>query len=409
MRAYQDLAEARPDPFIRYEYPRLLDVSRAAVAALLRVPADTVVFVSNATVGVNTILRNLVWAADGRDELLYFDTAYPACAKAVDFAVEASAGLAAAREIPLAYPLADAAVLAAFAAAVAASRAAGRRPRACLFDVVSSLPAVRFPFEALTAACRAHGVLSLVDGAQGVGLVDLDLATADPDFFVSNCHKWLHVPRGCAVLYVPRRRQALVRTTLATSHGFVGDSGGGGRPPRPNPLPPSAKSAFVANFEFVGTLDNAPYLCVADAIRWRAEVLGGEAAVREYTWGLARRGGARVAEMLGTEVMENREGTLGRCAMVNIGLPVWIGKREGGKPGDLVVSETEAAPLKEWLHETIIADHSTFIQVFLYRGRFWVRLSAQVYLDMDDFEFAGRVLQEMCPRLEKRVRETSKL
>jgi selenocysteine lyase/cysteine desulfurase len=39
----------------------MLDESRAAMAGMLRVPTDTVVFVSNTTVGVNTVLRNLQW------------------------------------------------------------------------------------------------------------------------------------------------------------------------------------------------------------------------------------------------------------------------------------------------------------------------------------------------------------
>jgi selenocysteine lyase/cysteine desulfurase len=54
----------------------LLDVSRAAVAKLLNAPVETVVYVPNATNGVNTVLRNLVWNPDGKDEILYFNTIY---------------------------------------------------------------------------------------------------------------------------------------------------------------------------------------------------------------------------------------------------------------------------------------------------------------------------------------------
>jgi selenocysteine lyase/cysteine desulfurase len=61
-----------PDPFIRYDYPKLLDESRAAIAKVLNAPLSTVVFVPNATTGVNTIIRNIVWDSDGKDEILYF-------------------------------------------------------------------------------------------------------------------------------------------------------------------------------------------------------------------------------------------------------------------------------------------------------------------------------------------------
>jgi hercynylcysteine S-oxide lyase len=370
------------------------------VAALLRAPVDTCVFVSNATVGVNTVLRNLAWAADGRDEILYFDTIYSGCAKSVDFIVDSYPDRVAARCIPLPYPLEDEEVLARFEAGVAASQAAGRRPRLALFDVVSSLPGVVFPTELIVQSCRRHEMLSLVDGAQGIGMVDIDLGRLDPDFFVSNCHKWLHVPRGCAVFYTPMRNQHLLPSTLATSHGYVPKSGS-----RFNPLPPSSKTTFVNNFEFVGTIDNAPYLCVADSIRWREEVLGGEKRVLEYTQGLAKAGGLRVAEILGTHVLENQSGTLGRCTMVNVALPLWVGTGPEGK----VLSTSEAPGVKQWMEETLIADHNTFIQLFIYQQRFWTRLSAQVYLDMSDFEFGGRVLESMCARAAKKALGMPKL
>ncbi|KAK3380683.1 pyridoxal phosphate-dependent transferase [Lasiosphaeria ovina] len=406
-RAFQDRAEAAPDPFIRFENPELIDESRAAVAELLGVSTDTVVFVANATTGVNTVLRNLVWAADGRDEILYFDTVYAACAKTIDYLVESGRGLIASRSIPLAYPVDDAAVVAAFHAAAAASRAQGKRPRVAVFDVVSSLPGVRFPFEAVTAACRDEGILSLIDGAQGIGLVSLThLAAVDPDFFVSNCHKWLFTPRGCAVFYVPQRNQALLRSTLPTSHGFV-PVPDGSTPARRVVFAPSAKSEFVNNFEFVGTLDNASYLCVKDAIRWRADVLGGEDRILAYTHALAKAGGQRVAEILGTEVLDNAAESLTRCAMVNVVLPLAVAGADEADEGlkqlldsgkVALVPEAEAADLGNWLQQTLIKDYKTFLPIYAYNGRLWSRLSAQVYLDLDDFEWAGQTLKAMCER-----------
>ncbi|KAK4449788.1 putative L-cysteine desulfhydrase [Podospora aff. communis PSN243] len=407
LRDYQDQAEARPDPFVRYKEKELLDESRAAVAKVLNAPVDTVVFLSNATLGVNTVLRNLSWADDNKDQVLYFDTIYGACAKTVDYIIETTFGHVSSRCIPLTYPCSDDDVLAAFTREVAASRAAGYRPKLCIFDVVSSLPGIRFPFEALTAACKEANILSCIDGAQGIGMVPLDLTAVDPDFFVSNCHKWLHVPRGCAVFYVPLRNQALIRSTLPTSHGFVPANACGNRI---NPLPPNGKSVFVNAFEFVGTLDNAPYLCVKDSIRWREEVLGGEKPIMEYQERLAREGGKKVAEFLGTKVLENEQGTLGRCAMVNVGLPIAVqgngtGLEQGkardadadGLPG--VVPRGDEGVVTNWIQKRLIEEYGTFVALFVYRGRWWARLSAQVYLGVEDFEWVGKPLKDLCERV----------
>lgn len=386
----------------------MLDECRAAVAGLLNAPPNTVVFVTNATVGVNTVLRNMTWNDDGKDEILYFNSIYGACGKTIDYIIDSNPGRVSSREILLAYPCEDAVIVDMFEKVVRDSHSAGKRARICVFDTVSSLPGVRFPFEQITRACKERGVLSLVDGAQGIGLIKLDLAAVDPDFFVTNCHKWLHVPRSCAVFYAPLRNQHLISSTLPTSHGYVPKSGA-----RFNPLPPpeEGKSAFVHNFEFVGTLDTSAYLCVKDAIAWRQGVLGGEDKIMEYTHWLAAEGGRKVAAILGTEIMENHSQTLTKCAMVNVGLPMWVrpavetdGKsRDFAPPTDHIVLPPEAAlNIGQWMMRVLVDEYKTFVALFIHRDRVWVRLSSQVYLGIEDFEWIGKVLLELCDRVAKK-------
>jgi len=71
-REHNDASEARPDVFIRYDYPKLLDKSREAIAKILNAPTSTLVYVPNATTGINTVVQNIVWNSDGKDEILYF-------------------------------------------------------------------------------------------------------------------------------------------------------------------------------------------------------------------------------------------------------------------------------------------------------------------------------------------------
>jgi selenocysteine lyase/cysteine desulfurase len=274
-----------------------LDESREALEDLVNAPRNTVVFVGNATEGVNTVFRNLQWNEDGKDVIIFFSTIYEACAKITDFVVDYfGTSRVVSKEIQLQYPLEDDEIIQRFRNAVAEVEAEGKRARICVFDVVSSKPGVVFPWEELCKVCEELGVLSLVDGAQGVGMVRLDLTKADPDFFTSNCHKWLFVPRGCAMFYVPKRNQHLIATTLATSHGYVPKTA-----QRGTPLPPKAKSPFVSNFEFTGTKDVSGYLAVKDAIAWRRDTCGGEERILAYLWDLNKRGTKHVAEKLETK------------------------------------------------------------------------------------------------------------
>ncbi|KAG5991346.1 hypothetical protein E4U54_003899, partial [Claviceps lovelessii] len=264
---------------------------------------------------------------------------------------------------------------------------------------------------AAVRACRELGVLSLVDGAQGVGMVRLDLAAADPDFFVSNCYKWLHVPRGSAVLYTPARNQPLLRTTLGTSHGYaprLPPDPDSSAPVPPSALPPSAKSPYVANFEFVGTRDNAPYFCVADAVAWRARVCGGEDAILDHLWALNKKGIRIVARALGTTFLDNASGTLTNCAMGNVALPVRIADTDGTDAADAadarmaVVAPEHKGRVFQWIVETLVADYKTFLSLFIMDRRYWVRLSSQIYLDEADYEAAGDILKDLCARVARR-------
>lgn len=400
----------------------------------------------NATTGVNTILRGLAssWSRDGLDEILYFGTIYGACDKTIAYVQDSTHGLVRGRRIELAYPVADAAIVRAFRDTVQqARRVHGKRPRVALFDTVSSTPGVRFPFEQLVAACRELGVLSLVDAAQGVGMLDLDLGRLDPDFLTTNCHKWLFVPRACAVLYVPLRNQRLVRSTLPTSHSYVPDrhEEGGlvrdassmfpgtsdhdeenemqGRSGEDGTVAMgSSDPSFADMFAYVGTSDSSPYLCVKDAIEWRERVLGGEDRIRAYCLQLARDGGDTVANILGTWVMQNEEGTLLRCSMVNVAIPVVVmapeaAKTRGGDkaaaPAPSIVGGDETLiPYKdaqrvwEWMTKVLVEEYQTFIPLYYHAARFWARLSAQVYLDLDDFQWAGKTLKELSDRVARK-------
>ncbi|KAI1383749.1 PLP-dependent transferase [Hypoxylon trugodes] len=381
LREYQDLAEAKPDQFIRYDTPDILNECREATAKLLNVPTETVVFVVNATTGVNTILRNIAWNDDCKDEIIYFKTIYGACGKTVDYIVDSGLGRVSARAIQIDYPQEDEEIVTTLKNTIEDCVKDGKRARICIFDIVSSLPAVRFPFEEVTKLCKEKGVLSLIDGAQGIGMIDLDLRALDPDFFVSNFHKWFYVPRSCALLYVPVRNQALIRSTIPTSHGYISNSG-----ERFNPLPKKNESPFVNNFQFVGSTDSAAYLCVKDAIEWREQVLGGEARILEYIHALAKDGGKKAAQVLGTEVLDNKSGTMSRCATTNVALPLEV---------------EEASQASDWMMETMMSEYGTFIPLFIHNGRPWARISAQVYLDIDDFEWAGRTLLELCTRVKR--------
>jgi len=150
----------------------------------------------------------------------------------------------------------------------------------------------------------------------------------------------------------------------------------------------------------MATIDTTPYVCIPAALAYR-EALGGEKAIRDYNTQLARAAGKRVAEIFGTEVLENSTGTLGNCCMTNVRLPLDPAVVEevaikGGIDKDDVVTV-----VRDWVLPMLLKESKTYLFVQYVEGAWWVRFSGQVYLELEDFEWAAQVLKEMCGRLEK--------
>ncbi|KAI9830607.1 MAG: hypothetical protein M1826_004633 [Phylliscum demangeonii] len=399
---FQRAAERRPDPFTRYAMPGLLQESREALAPLLHVPASEIVLVANATTGVNTVLRNLTYGPG--QAIVYFSTTYAACQHTIEYVAETTAGGARPVQIALDYPMSDDELVDRFRAVLRREAATERGGvKVALLDTVVSMPGVRMPFERLVAVCRDEGVLSLVDGAHGVGHLPLDLARLDADFFVSNCHKWLFVPRGCAVFHVPARNQALIRSSLPTSFGFAAARRAPAAPATKaivNPVPiASTKTPFVALFDYVGTIDYSPYLCIGAALRFRADVCGGEDAIRAYCFGLAREAGVVVAAILGTDVLPVSEEHA--TCFANVRLPLDVLGEDKDKDDD-DDRDLVGPGLAQHVMHALAHHHHTFLAVVYHAGACWARLSAQIYLERDDFVRGARALKAVCDGVNRR-------
>ncbi|KAH8601765.1 aminotransferase family protein-like protein [Bisporella sp. PMI_857] len=387
---FSDLAQERPDSFIVYDLPNFIDSSRAAIAPLLGAPIDDIVFVPNATTGINTVLRNLKY--EENDVVVHFSTIYSACEKTLASIAEITPLKC--HEIVLNYPVEDEDILNLFHDGVAKLRKEGKNVRLAMFDTVLTFPGARMPWEGLVQACKDLSILSLIDGAHGVGHIDLThLGDVSPDFFVSNCYKWLYVPRGCAVFYVPLRNQHLIRTSIPTSHGYE---------LLDRSVFPKGKSPFVHLFEFVATIDYTPYLCIPAALNFRDKVCGGEEAIRTYCSDLAERGGKIVSEILGTGTMDNRTKTITKCCFTNVQLPLKFSSKMAtakSMPSDQgCFAEEDAIKIQKWLTITAVKDFDTYLQFFFYNGAMWVRLSGQIYLELGDFEWVSLKLLELCNR-----------
>ena len=342
---WRDRMERQPTRFMGRELPPALRAAAGTLAAFMGAAARDTVFVENATVGCNAVLRSLRLAPG--DEVVVFDHGYGAVMKAVRYVTER----AGARMVEAIMPFPrtdDDAVVRALVAAI------GPRTRLAVLDHITSGSALVLPAAAMVAACHAAGVAVLIDGAHAPGNIDLDLPAIDADWYTGNCHKWLMAPKGCAFLWARADRQHDLHP-VTISHGY-GDG-------------------YLAEFDWTGTRDMSAYLAVGAALDFHAW-LGGP-ALRARNAALAAEAAGLLARRLGTETPS---GNRAEAAMALVRLPV---------SGD--VSPQRALKLRDAL-----LSRGTDAPIIAIGNTAWLRVSVQGYNDISDFEQLSKVVLQLC-------------
>ncbi|MBJ6759333.1 aminotransferase class V-fold PLP-dependent enzyme [Myxococcaceae bacterium JPH2] len=239
--------ESEPVRFLHREIEPLLDAARHALGAFLDADGDDLGFVTNATTGVNTVLRSLRF--EPGDELLTTDHEYNASRNALDFAASHWGARVVVATLP--WPVASKQEL-----VDAVLARVTPRTRLLLIDHVSSQTALIMPVPELVRALRERGVETLVDGAHAPGMLPLSLRSLGAGYYTGNCHKWLCAPKGAAFLHVRRDLQPGIKP-LVISHGHNAAR--------------TDRSQFRLDFDWTGTHDPSAFLCVPEALR----VMGG--------------------------------------------------------------------------------------------------------------------------------------
>src|SRR5882724_11507981 len=314
--AFRTEMERQPVQFLsRVTLQPRLRAAAGQLAAFLGAAADDLVFVDNATTGVNAVLRSLVLRAG--DEVLINDHTYPAVRNAVRF-VCARAG-ASIVEAKLPFP--------------------AESP-----DAIAA---------AVARVCRDAGVRVLIDAAHGPGMLDLDLPALQADWVSGNAHKWLFAPKGCALLWAAKEAQQELHPTVI-SHGF--------------------EQGFTNEFDWTGTRDPTAWLALPAALDFYRSM--GNGALRARNHALAVAAGEMLAKRWGT--MTGAPAAMAG-AMAVVRLP-------GRSPATL--------PAAQAVHDRLWQKYHIEVPVMSIGQALWVRVSAQIYNDLEDYEKLAAALAE---------------
>jgi isopenicillin-N epimerase len=350
--AWQRELEAEPVEFLGRRLPDLLREARRSLAAYVNADANDLVYVPNATFGVNIIARSLKLGPG--DEILGTDHEYGACDRTWRFLCARNGSTYRQAAMPLPMTTHEEFVER-FMAQVS------RATRVIFISAITSPTALTFPVAEICRRARELGIITLIDGAHVPGQIPLDIKALGADFFTGNLHKWLCAPKGSAFLHARPEMQSLVEP-LIVSWGWEAIVPG--------------DSPFIDHLQYGGTIDISAPLSVPSAIEFQREHNWPEVVKRCHE--MVRRARPAIGHALGCHAVAP-DSDEWYAQMCSFALP----------------SEIDGMELQRRLFDEYLVE----IPYFSWNGVELIRISIQGYNTWEDVERLVKGIEELRPKV----------
>lgn len=231
--------ESQPLRFMMRELESAYYSSKKSLADFLNVDNNDLVFVRNATEGVNTVLNSILWNRD--DRVLITNHIYPACLNAVlyysskyGFEVD---------EVQVPFPVRHKDEI-----TNSVLKGIKADTRLLILDHITSCSSMVFPVSEIAKKLQDTQIEILIDGAHAPGSIPLNIEDTGVHYYTGNCHKWLCAPKGAAFLWVdPELQYSIFPLSISMIN--------------------SRSDEFQDRFYWTGTQDPTAFLCIPAAIQ----------------------------------------------------------------------------------------------------------------------------------------------
>jgi isopenicillin-N epimerase len=350
---WQRRLERQPVLFLGREFPALIRESRQALGDYLHADADDLVYIPNATHGVNIVARSL--GLEPGDEVLTTDHEYGAC----DYTWEFNCSRLGARYIhhPIPLPVcSEGEIVARF------WRGVTPRTKVIYLSHITSSTALRLPVEEICLHARERGILTIVDAAHSPGQIPVDLQALGADIVFGNCHKWMLAPKGAAFLFVRREAQDLI-DPMVVSWGY-------------QPTPEFASgSRFIDILQWTGTKDPSAALTVPAALQF----------MQEHNW-----------ERVRAECHALLRGAMERICELTDLPPLYPLDSDFYSQMGIAPLPASDLPL---LRSRLYAEHKIEVPLTEWQDRQFVRISVQGYNIREDIDSLVSALEILLPQV----------
>ncbi len=291
---WQRKLEKQPVEFMARDIYDYLKEARDSLGKFVGCFGDDLVYITNPTTAVNTIIRSLDFGPG--DEILTTDQEYGALIRTWNqYADKRGFKLV---EHVTQFPMTTHED---FVNQLWSD--VNEKTKVIFISQITSATGVILPAEEICRRAKAEGIMTIIDGAHVPAHIPLNISEMDPDVYVGACHKWLSAPKGSSFLYVKNSLQGDV-DPLIISWGSEVD---------PSPSP------FIYENQYQGTWDPSAFLTVPSAIQFQIDNDWG--SVKKRCRNLTQETRDRVYDINKTEpICPNNDEWLGQMSSIIINL-----------------------------------------------------------------------------------------
>ncbi|CAG5131451.1 unnamed protein product [Candidula unifasciata] len=345
--------EEQPDLWFRFHAKHYVERSTQAVADFIGADVSNVLLLSNTTSALNIIVRSYPFKAG--DAILDTNLSYGAIKNmCYDFTTRIRPDVKRV-QLQVNFPIdGEESIVEQYEDILKNNPAI----KMVILDHITSPTSIIMPVRQIVDVCHKHGALVVIDGAHAVGQLPLNVPEIGADIYTSNMHKWLYTPRGSSFLWFDSKHESWI-----------------------NPSNTSWQLGLSLDKQFFdqGTCEHIPFICARHALEFYTAI-GGLEKIVAYTSELAEKAKEIFVTELGLETLQIPE-SLEAPNMKLIKLPAF--------------PKFPRSLERTWgLQNALFAENNIFGIVFLFSGSFYVRLSFQVYNDVDDLRTVAKVMRD---------------
>jgi len=351
--SWQSRLERQPVLFLGRELDGLLSEARKILGEYLNVSSEDLVFIPNATQGVNIVARSL--SLDPGDMVLTSDHEYGACDYTWEFNC-AKTGVQYVHQSLSLPVVSDEKLIEEFWQGVT------ERTKVIFLSMITSPTALKMPVEQICFRARQSGIITVIDAAHAPGQINIDVEKLGADIVFGNCHKWMLSPKGAAFLYVRKEIQPMIEPLIVSwgSHATSDTTTG---------------SRFVDNLQWTGTKDPSAFLSVPAAIQF----------MQEHQWENVR---VTCKNML-------RQAITNICDITTLDPLYPLESNFYTQMGIAPLPESNLKMLKTLLYDKFKLE----VPLIQWHDRQFVRISIQGYNTLDDIEILVKGLKALLPEV----------